>query len=104
MAEISKSDKAARRTQTLVGELEADPGHNLELAAARAEVRVAGLLRRAFEASAMSQRDLAERVGVTEGRVSQVLNSEGNLRVTTIARYLRALGYSFELYADLVSE
>jgi len=85
--------------KTLI-ELEDDDNlRSLELAAARAEVRVIALLHRAFEASDISQKELAQRVGVTEGRVSQVMRSEGNLRVTTVARYLRALGYRFNLTA-----
>jgi len=83
--------------RTLVEREESDPSRNLELAAAEAQVRVAHLLRGALDRSRLSQKELAERVGVTEGRVSQVLNSDGNLRITTIARFLRALGYSFEL-------
>lgn len=100
MTEITNEGREFQRPTTLVEQMDDEPQHNLELAAARAEVRVIHLLQRAFEGSELSQKDLAQRVGVTEGRVSQVLNSEGNLRVTTIARYLRALGYRFEMNAE----
>lgn len=70
-----------------------------EMSAARAEVRVSNLLRKAFRLTRKSQRQLAEKLGVTEGRVSQVLNSDGNLRITTIARYLRVMGYELQLEA-----
>jgi len=70
-----------------------------EMSAARAGVRVTNLLRKAFRLTKSSQRKLAERLGVSEGRVSQVLNSDGNLRITTIARYLRAMGYELQLEA-----
>lgn len=104
MTEITNYEFVANRPKTLVERVDEDPERNLELAAARAEIRAIHLLRRAFEASGMTQKNLAERVGVTEGRVSQVLHSEGNLRVTTIARYLRALGYRFELNAKPAEE
>ncbi len=99
MTEIEYQQEAGQRPASLIEVEDADPLRNLELAAARAEVRVLHLLRTAFERSSLSQKELAEHVGVTEGRVSQVLNSEGNLKITTIARFLRALGYKFELDA-----
>lgn len=70
-----------------------------EMAAARAEVRVSQLLEKAFTQSRMTQRELAETLSVTEGRVSQVLNSSGNLKITTVARYLRAMGYELTIDA-----
>src|SRR5690625_6029099 len=99
MTEIEYQQEAGQRPASLIEVEDADPLRNLELAAARAEVRVLHLLRPAFERSSLSQKELAEHVGVTEGRVSQVLNSEGNLKIATIARFLRALGYKFELDA-----
>ena len=81
-----------REEQTAVG--------RREMAAARAEVRVANLLAKSMESSHMTQRELAQWLGVTEGRVSQVLNSSGNLRITTIARYLRAMGYRLVIDAE----
>lgn len=71
-----------------------------EMAAARAEVRVGHLLKKAFRVTGISQKDLAKRLGVTEGRVSQILNSDGNLRVSTAARYLRAMGYLMQIEAE----
>lgn len=86
------------RPKTLIEHEEATPVGQREMAAARAEVRVSNLLKKALRLSGMSQRELAERLGVTEGRVSQVINSDGNLRITTVARYLRVMGY--ELHID----
>lgn len=100
MTEMMSEGQGFELPTTLVEQIDEEPQHNLELAAARSEIRVVHLLQRAFEGSELSQKDLAQRIGVTEGRVSQVLNSEGNLRVTTIARYLRALGYRFEMNAE----
>ena len=64
-----------------------------EMSAARLNLRVVTLLNHAFESSGASQKELADRIGVGESRVSQILNGDGNLRVSTFARYLRALGY-----------
>lgn len=81
---------------------EQTPAGSREMAAARAEVRVTNLLAKAWNLSTMTQKQLAECLGVTEGRVSQVLNSNGNLRITTIARYLRAMGYRLTIDAEPV--
>ncbi len=70
-----------------------------ELAAAEVMVRASTLLWRAFEQSGLSQRELADSLGVTEGRVSQILHGDGNVRLSTLARYLRATGYLTKLEA-----
>jgi len=46
----------------------------------------------------VSQRELAERVGWSQPRISQILNSE-NLNLSTAADLAWALGYRFELVA-----
>ena len=71
-----------------------------ELSAAEVMVRATTLLNRAFEQSGLTQRELAKTLGVTEGRVSQVLNGDGNVRLSTLARYLRATGYLTRIEAD----
>lgn len=71
----------------------------LGMAAARGTVGAVALLNRAFAASGINQHELAERACVTDGRVSQVLNGDGNVRVSTLARFLRALGYHLRLSA-----
>ena len=45
----------------------------------------------ALEQSGLTQRALAERVGVTEARISHVLNAEGNMTIKTLARLAAAL-------------
>lgn len=71
-----------------------------EDAAASAQNEVAILLDEAASASGMSQQEVADFLGVTAGRVSQVMNSEGNLQVTTLARYLAAMGFMIRIEAD----
>jgi len=88
-----------RRRLSMVEELEADPVEALELAAARGAVEGSALLTRVFFEAGITQKELARRLGVTEGRVSQVLGEEVNLRLSTTARYLHAMGYRLNLYA-----
>lgn len=77
-----------------------DPRFNVEQAAADLTVRVANLLNQAFAARPdLDQNALASLLGVTKGRVSQVLHGDGNVHVATAAKYLRALGYEVELSA-----
>jgi transcriptional regulator with XRE-family HTH domain len=45
-----------------------------------------------IEDTPLSQVELAERLGVSEGAVSKVLNNPQNLTLKTIAKYSRALG------------
>ncbi len=46
----------------------------------------------------VSQRDLAEKLGVSAARVSQMLSTQGaNLTIKTIAKIAHALGEGFEL-------
>ena len=40
----------------------------------------------------LTQRQLAVRLGVSEARVSQLLNASGNLTVRTLARVASAIG------------
>lgn len=93
------SPRPPAKTQSLVDLIENDPATASELAAARVTSRVQQVLRKAFEASSMSQRELAEILGVGESRVSQVLNGDGNIRITALARYLRAMGFMAEFTA-----
>lgn len=72
----------------------------LGLAAARLAVETAQLLKAAFAARKdIDQKELARIIGVSEGRVSQVLHGDGNVHVATLARYLTAMGYEAELTA-----
>jgi transcriptional regulator with XRE-family HTH domain len=82
---------------TLIEELEASPKHAQELAAARFAMSVDAALVAALEQAGVSKADLADILGVSASAASQVFDSEGNLRVSTIARYARALGYQAAL-------
>lgn len=73
-----------------------------EMSAARLARDVIAAVDRAFRARGKTQRALAADLGVTEGAVSQVLKGDGNLRIATLARYLRALGYEAKLSLEPV--
>lgn len=49
--------------------------------------------------SGVSRDELAEKLGVTKGRVSQVLNNPGNFRLATAVQFARALGLKVSLVA-----
>jgi transcriptional regulator with XRE-family HTH domain len=84
---------------TLIEQEEATDTGAQGLAAADLAGQVARLLEQALDASGMDQKALAEKLNVTQGRVSQVLNGDGNMRVAAVARYLRALGYQARVSA-----
>jgi transcriptional regulator with XRE-family HTH domain len=75
-----------------------------DLAAAELSHQVATLLVQAVAVSPRDQRELASILGVSEARVSQVVNGDGNLRVSAVAKYMRALGYKVKLTATAVEE
>ena len=56
-------------------------------------------LQRDMERLEISQAALASKLGVSEGRVSQVLNNPGNLTLKKIVEYARALGRKVSIVA-----
>lgn len=87
---------------TLIDEEQATDAGAQGLAAADLAGQVMRLLQQALDASELDQKSLAEKLGVTQGRVSQVLNGDGNMKIAAVARYLRALGYETRLTASPV--
>jgi len=77
---------------------------------ARAEQRtlatLALVLSRTLREQGFSQRQLATRLGVTEGRVSQLLHAESNPTVRSLARIAEVLGreLNIEFAHPLVTE
>ncbi|MCX2965610.1 helix-turn-helix domain-containing protein [Gordonia aquimaris] len=90
------------RNSSLYDEVAATDVGAQSLAAADLAGQVMRLLEQAVREAGVDQKTLASRLGVTEGRVSQVLNGDGNLRVAAVGRYLRALGYEVTLSAKPV--
>ncbi|MDG4667992.1 helix-turn-helix transcriptional regulator [Mycobacterium sp. 236(2023)] len=85
--------------RTLIEEIEATDAGAQGLAAADLAGQANRVLQAALDASELDQKDLAAKLGVSPGRVSQVVNSDGNLRIAAFARYLRALGYEATITA-----
>jgi transcriptional regulator with XRE-family HTH domain len=59
-------------------------------------------IEKALEVDESSQAELAKNLGVTEGRVSQILNNPGNIGLKNIVKYARAIGrkVAIVLYDD----
>ncbi|MHA7220007.1 helix-turn-helix domain-containing protein [Arthrobacter sp. MDT1-48-3] len=72
------------------------------MAAARLALRVRATLLNALGASGLSQKELSERLEVGESRVSQILHGDGNVQISTLAKVLRALGYTIEFKVNPV--
>lgn len=89
---------------SLIEEVEATDAGAQGLAAADLAGQVSRLINAALCESNLDQKDLAEKVGVTPGRVSQVVNSDGNLRIAAVARYMRAMGYELTITATPVRQ
>ena len=86
-------------------EAQAEPTYDVDVAASDLALEMAVILEHAARArSDISQKALAELLNVTPGRVSQVLNGDGNFHVATIGRYLRALGYRLKVSPVSVDE
>lgn len=90
----------ASRRRSLVEERESTLEGRLSMAAARSAVAAVALINRAVDVSGLTQDALSRDLGVTPGRVSQVINGDGNLRVSTLARFLRAAGYRLRFVAE----
>lgn len=78
-------------------DVELSPAGSRELAASQLTNDALVLLQTALSRTGVTQKQLAEKLGIGESRVSQVVNGDGNVKLTTFARYLRALGYSVTL-------
>jgi len=63
---------------------------------------VAFVLADAMESSGLTQRQLADRLGITEGRISQILHANGNPTVRSLARIADALNCKIKIrFAEL---
>lgn len=89
--------KESKSALTHFDDLGASPLGARELAASQLTNDALVLLQTALSTTGVSQKQLAEILGIGESRVSQVVNGDGNVKLTTFARYMRALGYSVTL-------
>jgi antitoxin component HigA of HigAB toxin-antitoxin module len=75
------------------------PEERLGMAQAEARFRAGEVIHEALDAEGVSQHELAQRLGRTDGAVSQVLWGHRNLTLNTLVEYLHALGYKLQLSA-----
>jgi transcriptional regulator with XRE-family HTH domain len=87
------------RSRSLYEEIAATRAGSHALAAADLAIQVTRMLYLGLTRADLTQAQLAERLEITEGRVSQVVNGDGNLHIATLGRFMRALGYKIELRA-----
>jgi predicted XRE-type DNA-binding protein len=85
--------KESKASLSLFDDLGASPLGARELAASQLTNDALVLLQTALSSTGITQKQLAEKLGIGESRVSQVVNGDGNVKLTTLARYMRALGY-----------
>lgn len=88
---MTKHDQSAL---SLFEDVGLSPHGSRELAASQLTNDALVLLQEALSQRGISQKQLAEILGIGESRVSQVVNGDGNVKLTTFARYMKALGYS----------
>ena len=98
VAEPAGGEPSPTKPLSDLSRLKADPRGAIELSAAKLEAQFDWALDMALQARPdITQQQLAERLGVSPGRVSQVLAGAESPRIVTVARYLRALGYEAEV-------
>lgn len=74
-----------------------DEAERIELTAEAMAVSVQIALQKAMERGGLSQKELAQRLGVSTARVSQYLSAHGrNLTLHTLGRIAHAIGEDFE--------
>jgi transcriptional regulator with XRE-family HTH domain len=84
---------------TELNELRATERGSAELAAAKAALNASSLMRAVENECPKMSKDLADALGVTRGRVSQILNGDGNVKIATLARVLDACGFELSFVA-----
>ena len=89
-----------KRTQEILKTPEGKKLYEEELLIADATDTLEALL----VSSGVSQKELAARLDLTEGRVSQILSGNGNLTLRTLGAVAWALGLRFELQASELAD
>ncbi|MBN1654243.1 MAG: helix-turn-helix transcriptional regulator [Deltaproteobacteria bacterium] len=80
-------------TKGLLDHYERSFDEELDFAEEMAMAQTALFLAALLEETGISQRELAERIGVSESRISQILDADSNPTVRTMARIARALDH-----------
>lgn len=97
MTRTPRREQKPDTRMSLYDERAGTPQGMAALAAAEAALQVQALVERAFEQSGLTSREVAAALGVSEGRISQIRHSDGNLKLGTISRLLSVLGLRLRL-------
>lgn len=81
--------------KALMEAFEASPLHDWAVSEVTAEQAAAAAMARARERAKLTQAQVAERMGSTQGNVSRALR--GRVTVETLARYLAACGFAMDI-------
>jgi transcriptional regulator with XRE-family HTH domain len=61
------------------------------------DFKVGVLLRQAREKAGLTQEQVAERLSTKKSAISRIENSAGSMRLSTLERYARAIGWNLSL-------
>ena len=82
---------------SMLAEVEASEYGRRELAIAHLEMTVQMLLERAMKESGLTAKEIAEKMGVDEVRISNALNGNESINLYQMLRYLYSVGYEVEV-------
>ena len=88
----------AKNFNTIRDKVKADPARAARIAERRHAMELALALANAREAAAISQRELADRLDVSQANVSRIENQK-DIHLSTLASYVGALGGRLEVEA-----
>jgi|SRR5947209_2037820 len=74
-----------------------DPEFAEDLEPGYAEFKVGVLLRQAREQAGLTQEEVAERLETKKSAISRIENSAGSIRLSTLERFARAIGWQLSL-------
>jgi HTH-type transcriptional regulator/antitoxin HipB len=61
------------------------------------EFKVGAMLRQAREQAGLTQEEVAERLETKKSAISRIENSAGSIRLSTLERFARAIGWQLSL-------
>jgi HTH-type transcriptional regulator / antitoxin HipB len=74
-----------------------DPEFAEGLESGYTDFKVGALLRQAREKAGLTQEQVAERLDTKKSAISRIENSAGSIRLSTLERYARAIGWQLNL-------
>ncbi len=80
-----------------IGRAARDPEFSGGLESGYADFKIGVLLKEARERAGLTQEELARRLDTQKSAISRIENHAGDIRLSTLARYAKALGHSLSL-------